>query len=162
MPQHIGTERLRRGTPRPALLRQRCGKRQCLTGIALLIGSLRLRQLVVEQRTGRPLATSHRGVAAEIRRPAQILRCGLVVVTTLRNITRARQHVSILRVGLQHLLKLLLRGGDIAAVQIGVALAMCLAVVSFVKVVPDFIILRMPLHPGVTMLLTPGLRAQPE
>ena len=73
MPQYISAEQLRRGAPRPALLRQRRGERQRLTNIALLIGLLRLRQLAVEQRIGRLLTTGRRGVAAEIRRPAQIL-----------------------------------------------------------------------------------------
>ncbi len=45
--------------------------------IALLIGLLGLRQLAVEQRIGRLLTTGRRGVAAEVRGPAQILRRGL-------------------------------------------------------------------------------------
>ncbi|VFT72508.1 Uncharacterised protein [Klebsiella aerogenes] len=162
MPQYISAEQLRRGAPRPALLRQRRGERQRLTNIALLISLLSLRQLAVEQRIGRLLTTGRRGVAAEIRRPAQILRRGLVVAAALRDIAHARQRIGILRVGLQHLFKLLLRGGGIAAVEIGIALAARLTAAPFAKVILNFAILRMPLHPGIVILLIPGLRAQPE
>ena len=118
VPQHIGAEQLRRGALRPALLRQRRGERQRLADIALLIGLLGLRQLAVEQRIGRLLTTGRRGVAAEVRGPAQILRRGLVVAAALGDIAHARQHIGILGVGLQYLFKLLLRGGGIAAVDI--------------------------------------------
>jgi hypothetical protein len=118
MAQHIGAEQLRRRAPRPALLRQRRGERQRLANIALLIGLLSLRQLAVEQRIRRLLTAGRRGVAAEIRRPAQILRCGLEVAAALGDIAHPGQRVGILRVGLQHLFKLLLRRGGIAAVQV--------------------------------------------
>ncbi|VGP18555.1 hypothetical protein SB00610_01295 [Klebsiella quasipneumoniae subsp. similipneumoniae] len=162
MSQHIGTKQLRRGAPRPALLRKRRGERQRLADIALLIGLLSLRQLAVEQGISRLLTAGRRGVAAEVRRPAQILRCGLVVAAALRDIAHARQRIGILRVGLQYLFKLLLRGSGIAAVEIGVALAARLAAAPFTKVVLNFAILRMTLHPGVVILLIPGLRPQPE
>ena len=131
-------------------------------GIALLIGLLGLRQLAVEQRIGRLLTTGRRGVAAEVRGPAQILRRGLVVAAALGDIAHARQRIGILGVGLQYLFKLLLRGGGIAAVEIGVALAARLTAAPFAKVILNFAVLGMPLHPGVVILLIPGLRAQPE
>ncbi|SSN10452.1 Uncharacterised protein [Klebsiella pneumoniae] len=162
VPQHIGAEQLRRGALRPALLRQRRGERQRLADIALLIGLLGLRQLAVEQCIGRLLTTGRRGVAAEVRGPAQILRRGLVVAAALGDIAHARQRIGILGVGLQYLFKLLFRGGGIAAVEIGVALAARLTAAPFAKVILNFAVLGMPLHPGVVILLIPGLRAQPE
>lgn len=66
------------------------------------------------------------------------------------------------RVTVLEKVKLLLRGGGIAAVQIGIALATRLTAAPFAKVILDFAILRMPLHPGVVILFIAGLRAQPE
>ena len=111
---------------------------------------------------GRLLTTGRRGVAAEVRGPAQILRRGLVVAAALGDIAHARQRIGILGVSLQYLFKLLLRGGGIAAVEVGVALAARLTAAPFAKVILNFAVLGMPLHPGVVILLIPGLRAQPE
>ena len=63
---------------------------------------------------------------------------------------------------MQNLFKLLLRRGGIAAVEVRIALTARLAAAPFAKVVLDFSILRMTLHPGVVKRLIPRLRPQPQ
>lgn len=141
-------------------MRQRRGERQRLTNIALLIGLLYPRQLVVEQCIGRLLTTGRRGVAVEICRLTQILRRGPVAAAALCGITHVHQHIDILQVGLQHLLRLLLRDGDTVAIQIGVTLVTRLAATSFARVVLNFAILWIPLRPGIIIPFIPDPRAQ--
>ena len=87
--QNVGAEQLRRRALGSALLRQRRGERQRLANVALLVGLLRLRELAVKQRIRRLLAPGFRTLAAEIRRPAQILRGRLKIAAALGDIAHA-------------------------------------------------------------------------
>ena len=162
VPQNVGAEQFRRRALGPALLRQRRGERQRLANIALLPGLLRLRELAVKQRIRRLLAPGFRTLAAEIRRPAQILRGRLKIAAALGDIAHPGKRVSVLRIGLQDLFKLLLRRGGIAAVQVRVALTARLAAAPFTEVVLHFAILRVALHPGIVKRFIPRLRPHPQ
>lgn len=160
--QNVGAEQLRRRALRPALLRQRRGERQRLANVALLIGLLRLSKLAVKQRIPCLLTPGFRALAAEIRRPAQILRGRLKIAAALGDIAHPGKRVSILRIGLQDLFKLLLRRGGIAAVQVSVTLTARLAAAPFAEVVLHFAILRVALHPGIVKRLISRLRPHPQ
>ena len=90
------------------------------------------------------------------------MRCGLEVTVALGDISHPGQRVRILRVGLQHLFKLLLRRCGITAIEVNEPLTTRLAAYPLAIVILYFGILRVTLHPGIVKRPIALLRPQPQ
>ncbi|MNV13357.1 hypothetical protein D3C71_1039940 [compost metagenome] len=152
MAQNIGAEQLRRRAAFAALLHQRGRECQGLANVALFQRLLRLRELTVKRGVIGLLLAFAGGVTALTGGTSQILCRRLIISAALGDIPHPGERVGILRVGLQHLLKLALCRVGIPTVQGGVAFAFRRTANIFTVIGLNFAVLRMALQPGIVEL----------